>query len=51
VAIGVQGPVAEAALQQRGLKAAFTPDHGHMGALVLAAAEYLSSRIKGVSAQ
>ena len=49
VAIGAQGPVAEAALQRHGLNVAFTPDHGHMGALVLAAAEYLSSQ--GVPAQ
>jgi len=49
VAIGAQGPVAEAALQRRGLHAAFVPGHGHMGALVLAAAEYLSTQ--GVTAQ
>jgi uroporphyrinogen-III synthase len=49
VAIGAQGPVAAAALERRGLKPAFTPGHGHMGALVLAAAEYLSSQ--GVIAQ
>jgi uroporphyrinogen-III synthase len=42
VPIGVQGPVAEAALERQGLHAAFRPEHGHMGALVLAAAEYLS---------
>jgi uroporphyrinogen-III synthase len=40
VAVGVQGPVAEAALERQGLHAAFRPTHGHMGALVLAAAEY-----------
>jgi uroporphyrinogen-III synthase len=49
VAIGAQGPVAEAALQRHGLSAAFKPSHGHMGALVLAAAEYLSTQ--GVPAQ
>jgi uroporphyrinogen-III synthase len=49
VAIGAQGPVAEAALHRRGLRAAFIPTHGHMGALVLAAADYLSS--EGVHAQ
>jgi len=49
VAIGAQGPVAEAALERHGLRAAFTPDHGHMGSLVLAAAEYLSTQ--GVPAQ
>lgn len=49
VAIGAQGPVAASALQRHGLQPTFTPDHGHMGALVLAAAEYLSSQ--GVSAQ
>jgi uroporphyrinogen-III synthase len=48
VAIGVQGPVAEAALERRGLHAAFRPAHGHMGALVLAAADYLSSVPQGV---
>jgi uroporphyrinogen-III synthase len=42
VAIGGQGPVAEAALERHGLRAAFRPAHGHMGALVLAAAEFLS---------
>jgi uroporphyrinogen-III synthase len=44
VAIGAQGPVAEAALERRGLRAAFIPSHGHMGALVLAAAEYLTTQ-------
>src|SRR6266851_6577182 len=48
VAIGVQGPVAEAALERHGLKATFHPAHGHMGALVLAAADYLSSVPQGV---
>lgn len=42
VAIGVQGPVAEAAINRYGLQAAFRPAHGHMGALVLAAAEFFS---------
>jgi uroporphyrinogen-III synthase len=45
VAVGVQGPVAEAALERRGFHAAFRPAHGHMGALVLAAAEYLTTRV------
>jgi uroporphyrinogen-III synthase len=49
VAIGAQGPVAASALHRRGLRDAFTPAHGHMGALVLAAAEFLSSQ--GVPAQ
>jgi uroporphyrinogen-III synthase len=49
VAVGVQGPVAETALQRHGLQAAFKPSHGHMGALVLAAAEYLNTQ--GVPAQ
>src|SRR5919199_1222281 len=40
VAIGAQGPVAEAALARHGLEASFRPAHGHMGALVLAAADY-----------
>ncbi len=48
VAIGVQGPVAEAALERHGLRATFRPAHGHMGALVLAAADYLSSVPQGV---
>jgi len=48
VAIGVQGPVAEAALERHGLKATFRPAHGHMGALVLAAADYLSPVPQGV---
>jgi uroporphyrinogen-III synthase len=43
VAIGAQGPVAEAALERHGLHAAFRPAHGHMGALVLAAAEFFSN--------
>ena len=42
VAIGAQGPVAEAALARHGLEAAFRPAHGHMGALVLAAADYFA---------
>jgi uroporphyrinogen-III synthase len=40
VAIGAQGPVAESALAQHGLSVSFKPNHGHMGALVVAAAEY-----------
>ena len=43
VAIGAQGPVSEAALERHGLHSDFSPGHGHMGALVLAAAEYLSA--------
>jgi uroporphyrinogen-III synthase len=43
VAVGAQGPVAEAALERHGVAAAFRPAHGHMGALVLAAALYLSN--------
>jgi uroporphyrinogen-III synthase len=39
VAIGAQGPVAEAALERHGYHASFRPEHGHMGALVLAAAK------------
>jgi uroporphyrinogen-III synthase len=42
--IGAQGPVAAAALAQAGLAAAFEPRHGHMGALVLAAARYLAAQ-------
>lgn len=44
VALGPQGPIAESALERYGLHASFRPAHGHMGALVLAAADYLSSR-------
>ncbi len=43
VAIGAQGPVAEAALERHGLRAAFTPPHGHMGALVVAAADFFQT--------
>ncbi len=43
VAIGAQGPVAEAALVRHGGQVAFRPAHGHMGALVLAAAEFLAN--------
>ncbi|HEY0581947.1 MAG TPA: uroporphyrinogen-III synthase [Chloroflexota bacterium] len=50
VAFGVQGPVAEAALQRRGLEASFRPAHGHMGALVLAAAEHFLTTGTGVAA-
>ena len=49
VAIGAQGPVVEAALARRGLRADFIPERGHMGALVLAAATYFTSQ--GVLAQ
>jgi uroporphyrinogen-III synthase len=42
VAIGAQGPVAEAALARYGLPTSFRPAHGHMGALVLAAADYFA---------
>jgi uroporphyrinogen-III synthase len=42
VAIGAQGPVAESALARYGLEATFRPAHGHMGALVLAAANYFA---------
>ncbi|MCA1647237.1 MAG: uroporphyrinogen-III synthase [Chloroflexi bacterium] len=49
VAIGAQGPVAEAALERRGLHAAFRPAHGHMGALVLAAAEFYSQASPALS--
>ena len=44
VAIGAQGPVAEAALREHGLAPHFLPEHGHMGALVLAAADFLTQR-------
>jgi uroporphyrinogen-III synthase len=42
VAIGTQGPVAEAALARYGYTPSFRPEHGHMGALVLAAARYFA---------
>jgi uroporphyrinogen-III synthase len=48
VAIGAQGPVVEAALVCRGLQSTFRPAHGHMGALVLAAAEFFSPVTEGV---
>jgi uroporphyrinogen-III synthase len=38
IPIGAQGPVAAAGLARHGLLASFLPEHGHMGALVLAAA-------------
>src|SRR5207249_4529889 len=44
VAIGAQGPVARAALERHGVHALFEPAHGHMGALVVAAAHYLSTQ-------
>ncbi|HYY89585.1 MAG TPA: uroporphyrinogen-III synthase, partial [Chloroflexota bacterium] len=40
VAVGAQGPLVEAALARAGLPIAFRADHGHMGALVLAAARH-----------
>lgn len=43
VAIGPQGPVAEAALLRHGLRPAFRPTSGSMGALVLAAAAHFAS--------
>jgi uroporphyrinogen-III synthase len=42
VAVGVQGPIAEAAVERHGLQATFRPEHGNMGALVLAAARYFA---------
>jgi uroporphyrinogen-III synthase len=53
VAIGAQGPVAEAALERFGVHASFRPEHGHMGALVLAAARHfdLISAPQGVLAE
>ncbi len=47
VAIGAQGPVAEAALARRGLPVSIRPAHGHMGALVLATAEYFTTSLQG----
>ncbi len=49
VVIGAQGPIAQAALRTRGLAADFVPEHGHMGALVLAAANHFATQ--GVLAQ
>jgi uroporphyrinogen-III synthase len=43
VALGAQGPVAEAALERHGLHVDFRPKHAHMGALVLSAAEFFAS--------
>ena len=48
VALGAQGPVAQAALERRGVQASFRPAHGHMGALVLACADYFASIPEGV---
>jgi uroporphyrinogen-III synthase len=48
VAIGAQGPVAESALGRYRLQSAFRPAHGHMGALVLAAAEFFALVGEGV---
>jgi uroporphyrinogen-III synthase len=42
VPVGAQGPIVADALRGEGIQPAFLPDHGHMGALVLAAAEYFS---------
>jgi uroporphyrinogen-III synthase len=47
VALGAQGPVAEAALERHGLHATIRPAHGHMGALVLATADHLTTSRKG----
>jgi uroporphyrinogen-III synthase len=44
VAIGAQGPVVESALARRGLRGDFAPEHGHMGALVLAAANHFATQ-------
>jgi uroporphyrinogen-III synthase len=49
IAIGTQGPVAEAALARYGYTPDFRPEHGHMGALVLAAARYFAPQ--GVATQ
>jgi uroporphyrinogen-III synthase len=43
VLIGAQGPVAAAALERHGQHAHFRPEHGHMGALVLAAARHVAT--------
>jgi uroporphyrinogen-III synthase len=43
VAIGVQGPVAEAALSKHGVQPTFRPEHGHMGSLVLEAVKYFDA--------
>jgi uroporphyrinogen-III synthase len=42
VGVGAQGPVVADALRREGVEPAFLPDHGHMGALVLATAEFLA---------
>jgi len=51
VAVGAQGPVAAAALTRYGLRSAFSPEHAHMGALVLAAADFFANTFQGVHAQ
>jgi uroporphyrinogen-III synthase len=43
VAIGVQGPVAEAALTKHGYQPTFRPEHGHMGSLVLETVKHFDS--------
>jgi uroporphyrinogen-III synthase len=48
VALGVQGPVAAAALHKRGHPATFRPEHGHMGALVLETAKHFDRTNVGV---
>jgi uroporphyrinogen-III synthase len=47
VAIAAQGPVVETALERHGLRAAIRPAHAHMGALVLATADYLTNTPQG----
>ena len=47
VAVGAQGPVVAEALRAEGITPTFLADHGHMGSLVLAAAEHLAP-VKGV---
>lgn len=49
VAVGAQGPIVEDALSRAGVRVAFRPDHGHMGALVLAAADYFPPTLQGVA--
>jgi uroporphyrinogen-III synthase len=43
VAVGAQGPVAEAALERRGIRVEIRPENVHMGPLVLATADYFAS--------
>jgi uroporphyrinogen-III synthase len=44
IAVGAQGPVVADALRTRGVEPTFLAQHGHMGSLILAAAEHFAFR-------